>query len=51
MTSKAKQPQKTHGKTTNQTNNKDKQPTNNTKLLNTKADVLAKLDYDRSRSN
>jgi hypothetical protein len=43
--------EKTQGKTTNHINKKDKQQANNTKLLNTKADVLTKLDYDRSRSN
>lgn len=43
--------EKTQGKNENCINKKDKQQTNNTKILNIKADVLAKLDCDRSRSN
>jgi hypothetical protein len=37
----------THGITTKDNDNKQQIQTKDKKLLNTKADVLAKLDYDR----
>ena len=47
MKNKANPQQKTHCKTTNQINNKNKQQKNTTRILSPKADVLAKLDYGR----
>jgi len=48
MKNKANPQQKTHCKTKNHINNKDKQQTNTTRILSPKADVLTKLDYGRS---